>query len=280
MRFMDNALARMRTSRRSLSPRLAQAASYVAEHPFDAATLPMRALAARAGQTPATLTRLAQALGLDGWDELRAGLIEEARPAAPYSDRPVAGIDLPEQVASADRAILATLPGAAELEQVAQVLERAERVLVAGFRSSAAPAALFHYQYRLFRDDVSFLGGAGALDLELGALGPRTTLVLFGFAPYSRDSLLAARDAAASRSELVAIVDRADAPIAAGAAAVLTFATATPAFFPSLTGAVAIAQALAAVLFERSGDAGRSRLRRTEARIAAHSVYLRQEDAP
>jgi len=275
---MDSALARLRTARTSLSPRLAQAADYVAGHAFDAATLPMRALAARAGQTPATLTRLAQALGCEGWEELRAGLIEESRPAAPYSNRPATEGDLASQTASADRAILDVLPGAAELEQAAAVLERAERVLVAGFRSSAAPAGLFYYQYRLFRDDIAFVGGAaGALDLDLGALVPRAALVLFGFAPYSRDSLLAARAAAQARATVIAVVDRADAPIAAGAAVALTFATATPAFFPSLTGAVAIAQALAAVLFERSGDAGRAKLRRTEAQIAAHNAYLRLE---
>ena len=76
---------------RELPPRLASAARYVAAHPFDAVTTPMRALARQAGHTPATFTRLAQALGLAGWEDLRTVLVEQTRQKrtiAPFSERP------------------------------------------------------------------------------------------------------------------------------------------------------------------------------------------------
>src|SRR3954452_3037963 len=63
------------------------AGHHIADRPYEAATRSMRALAAEAGASPATFTRLAQALGFPGWDALRAAAIEEHRRPAPYSSR-------------------------------------------------------------------------------------------------------------------------------------------------------------------------------------------------
>ncbi|WP_421995585.1 MurR/RpiR family transcriptional regulator [Roseococcus sp.] len=109
-------IAQLEAAARQLSPRLAAAARYVAEHPFDAATLPMRELARRSGEPAANFTRLAQALGHPGWEELRAGLVEAARtaPSAPYSDHRPARDGLVEAVLAADAQSLAAL-GAQDL---------------------------------------------------------------------------------------------------------------------------------------------------------------------
>lgn len=269
-----------------LPPQMARAARYVVNHSFEAATTPMRGLARKTRQSPATFTRLAQSLGHAGWDDLRAQLLAEAqtdlltRRATPYSARPTPH-DGPETLVAAmlqaDAQALAGLD-TARLAAAASLLEQARGVIVAGFRSCFAQAVLFHYLYRLFRPDVALAGAAGGvLDVELGSLDRGSALVLFGFAPYSRDSLLAARAAASTRCSLVAIVDDAAAPIAGGASVVLPFATETPGFFPSLTACTALVQALAACLYVRAGTAGRHALRRTEARIAAHSAYLRHD---
>jgi len=266
-----------------LPPQMGTAARYVVNHSFEAATTPMRRLARKTGQSPATFTRLAQSLGHGGWDELRALLVAETRRdlmvqrAMPYSGRPTPR-DGPEALAGA--MLQADAHGLATLETVglataASVLESASTVMVAGFRSCHGPAMLFHYLYRLFRTEVSLIGGAGGvLDVELGGLHRDAALVLFGFAPYSRDSLLAARAAAGAKCSLVAIVDSTAAPIAESATVILTFGTETPGFFPSLTACTALIQALAASLYIRAGGAGRKALRQTEARIAAHTAYL------
>lgn len=266
---------------RRLPPQQADAARFVMAQRFEAATAPMRSLAKSAGLPPATFTRLAQSLGLSGWDELRAGLIAEARDdlgaLRPFSVRPAphdGNEPLALAMVNADRAALeqVDLTG---IEAAAKLLEAAPRVLIAGFRSCQAPALLLHYQYRLFRPDVALIGGLGSpVDVELGGLRADDALVLFGFDPYSRDGLACAEAAADVGAKVLALVDRPDAPVAEGAAAVLTFGTDTPGFFPSLTTCIALVQALAATLYARSGDAGREQLRRTEARIAAHTPYL------
>jgi hypothetical protein len=54
-------------------------------------------------------------------------------------------------------------------------------------------------------------------------------------------------------------------------------AAASPGFFPSLTGAIAIAQSLAAVTFSLGGASAKKRLEETEARLAATSQYVAEK---
>jgi DNA-binding MurR/RpiR family transcriptional regulator len=90
--------------------------------------------------------------------------------------------------------------------------------------------------------------------------------------------VLSARAAHQSRATLIAIADSLIAPMAEGADQILLFeAAASPGFFPSLTGAIAIAQALAAVTFSLGGAQAKKRLQDTEARLAATSQYVSEK---
>lgn len=277
---MADVVERLQLEARALPPRLADAARFVAAHPFDAATTPMRTLARTAGHSPATFTRLAQAVGFAGWDGMREQLVQRAREArerAPFSGRPLPASgarSLATDMLAADTAAIAALDPD-RLALAAAMLEAAPRVFVAGFRSCHGPAHLFHYLYRLFRPQVTLLGAGGSLlDLELGALQRNDAVVLICFEPYSRDLLLVARAARAAGCAIVAVVDDAAAPVAAGAGLVLLHATGTPGFFPSLTACNAVLQALAGLLYVRAGRDGRTALRRAEARIRTHTAYV------
>ncbi|MFC3713502.1 MurR/RpiR family transcriptional regulator [Sphingoaurantiacus capsulatus] len=263
----------------TLPPQLSAAARYVADHPFDAASLPMRALARGSAQSPTTYTRLARSLGFGGWDELRAALLAEAREdldaarAAPFSSRPAPDAGVAARMLAADQQAIGAID-TVSLEAAADVLEAGARVFVAGFRSCAAPAAHFHYLYRLFRPEVALIGTTGALDLDLGGLRRGDALLLFGFAPYSRDGLMTAQAALAAGARLVVVADDASAPPTKGADAVLTYDAGSPGFFPSLTACTALLQALAETLYLRAGAEGRAQLQASEARIAAHTAYV------
>ncbi len=282
----NDIVSRLHEAAVQLPPKLAVAARYVADHPFDAASMPMRALARKTGEQPTTFTRLARSLGFPGWDALRAELIDEARGdleaarEAPYSSRPLLPSGegtLSGRMISTDIHNLAELD-ARTLDAGAAVIEQAARVFVSGYRSCYAPAVHFHYLYRLFRNEVSIVGSAGGmLDLELGGLQKGDVVILFGFAPYSRDGFLTAQAAKAAGASLVAVVDRADSPLARGADVTLLFNADSPGYFPSLSACTALIQALAATLYMRAGTDGRERLRATEARIAAHTAYLDPE---
>ncbi|WP_028347777.1 MurR/RpiR family transcriptional regulator [Bradyrhizobium murdochi] len=271
----------------SLPMRLQQVGRFVAANDYDATTRSMRDLAAEAGADPAAFTRLAKALGYSGWDELRAALTEARRPAqsSPFSGRakggrkgPDAEISLVSDKLEAEAAGLARI-SAGSVANAAKALHAARRIWIAGFRSCRSVAELLNYQLRLFRPDaVHLVGGSGPEDLDLGAFHRGDAVVVIGFAPYSRASVLSARAAHDSGATLVAIADTITAPMAEGADHLLLYeAAASPGFFPSLTGAIAIAQSLAAVTFVLGGTGAKRRLEETEGRLAALSQYVAEK---
>ncbi len=268
-----------------LPPRLREVGQFLNLHEFEASTRSMRGLAAAAGVNPATFTRLAQALGYGGWDELRDALIEARRPdsVTPFSSRvpgPLAGADpdrawIAGMMLGTDAAGLARIP-AEPIAAAAAALHGAPRAWIAGFRSCRSVAELLHYQLRMFRPDtVHLVAAAGPEDLDFGAFRPGHAVVVVGFAPYSRASVITARAARAEACTVIALADAPSAPMAEGADYLLLFeAAAGSGFFPSLTGAIAQVQALAAATFTMGGQAALLRLRQTEARLAVHSQYV------
>jgi DNA-binding MurR/RpiR family transcriptional regulator len=268
----------------SLPMRLQEVGRFVAANDYDATTRSMRELAAVAGADPASFTRLAKALGYSGWDELRAALTEARRPA-PFSARtrlrrqgPNADVTLVSEKLEAEAAGLARIsPGA--VVHAAKALHAADRIWIAGFRSCRSVAELLNYQLRLFRPDaVQLVGGSGPEDLDHGAFRAGDAVIVIGFAPYSTASVLSARAAHRAGATLIAIADTVAAPMAEGADHLLLYeAAASPGFFPSLTGAIAIAQSLAAVTFVLGGAGAKRRLEETEARLAAMSQYVSEK---
>jgi DNA-binding MurR/RpiR family transcriptional regulator len=271
----------------SLPMRLQQVGRFVAANDYDATTRSMRDLAADAGADPASFTRLAKALGYSGWDELRAALTEARRPAqpSPFSARtpdrrrgPHSDISLIAGKLDAEAAGLSRI-SAGSVADAAKAMHAARRIWIAGFRSCRSVAELLNYQLRLFRaDEVQLVGGSGPEDLDLGAFRAGDAVVVIGFAPYSTASVLSARAAHDSGATLIAIADTVAAPMAEGADHLLLYeAASSPGFFPSLTGAVAIAQSLAAVTFVLGGAGAKRRLEETEGRLAAMSQYVAEK---
>jgi len=271
----------------SLPMRLQEVGRFVAANDYDATTRSMRELAAVAGADPAAFTRLAKAIGYSGWDELRAALTEARRPpqSSPFSGRargrrqgPNADVSLVSDKLEAEAAGLSRI-APDTVAKAARALHAARRIWIAGFRSCRSVAQLLNYQLRLFRsDDVQLVGGAGPEDLDFGAFRSGDAVIVIGFLPYSTASVLSARAAHRSGASLIAIADSVSAPMAEGADHLLLFeAASSPGFFPSLTGAIAIAQSLAAVSFALGGASAKKRLEETEARLSAMSQYVTEK---
>jgi DNA-binding MurR/RpiR family transcriptional regulator len=271
----------------SLPLRLQEVGRFVAANDYDATTRSMRDLAAEAGADPASFTRLAKAIGYSGWDELRAALTEARRPsqASPFSVRarsrrhgPHADVALVTDKIEAEAAGLPRISAHA-VADAAKALHGAKRIWIAGFRSCRSVAELLNYELRLFRpDEVRLVGGSGPDDLDCGAFRAGEAVVVVGFMPYTRASVQVAQAAHRAGAMLIAITDVVTAPMAEGADHVLLFeAASSPGFFPSLTGAIAIAQSLAAVTFSLGGAAAKKRLQETEARLAATSAYVSEK---
>src|SRR5215471_3582274 len=91
-----------------MSPQLQAAARYVLDRPGDVALLSMREQARKAGVQPATMTRLAQRLGLDGYDAVRE-LYAEAIRNGDLGFAGKAGIQLTHQKLKGERALAAEM---------------------------------------------------------------------------------------------------------------------------------------------------------------------------
>src|SRR6516162_11029901 len=91
-----------------MSPQLQAAARYVLDRPRDVALLSMREQARKAGVQPATMTRLAQRLGLEGYDAVRE-LYAEAIRNGDLGFAGKAGIQVAHQKLKGDKALAADM---------------------------------------------------------------------------------------------------------------------------------------------------------------------------
>ncbi|HRL20581.1 MurR/RpiR family transcriptional regulator [Alcaligenes sp. SDU_A2] len=268
----------------TMSPQFQVGVRYVLDHAEQVPLLSMRQIAVQAGVQPATLLRLAQSLGYAGWGDFKAVFTQaiHGQTGRRYAEQARAVVrnrhnpDRFEQTLSAQ---IDNLSALRELNQdrlpsAVQLLNRARRVYVAGFRASFAHAFTFHYQYRLFRPSVVLLrGDAGTLEMDLRALQKDDVLVLFGFAPYSQEGVRAHQAARQAGARVLAICDSLLAPIALEADTTLLFGTDVPSFFPSGVAAQALVEVLVEHVLAKAGRKAVSGIELAENQLHQSGAY-------
>jgi len=272
----------------ALSPQLQTAARYVIDRPDDVALLSMREQARRAGVPPATMTRLAKRLGLDGYDEVRA-LYAGAVRAGTLGFAGKAGAQVEAQKLRGERALaadmavslsrqIARLAEPAALERLANAagrLHQARRIYCLGLRACHAAAWHFHYMLSLLGDKTVMLDDAGGTGLDaLRDAGSGDVVLAASVEPYARATIDAARYAATAGVPVVALTDSEVSPLAQIASVTILVATGSPSFFHTMTPLLAVAEILAALVAGRSGQKALDALARTEAQLAAFGVHL------
>jgi DNA-binding MurR/RpiR family transcriptional regulator len=280
----DAAQAHILVSLPDLSSELRKAARFLVDHPDEVPLVSMRVLASRSEVTPTTFVRLARRLGFGDWAALRKPFEDRLRSGnAPFAAKadalvlrgPQAIFAESLRTNSANLAAVEAANDSKEIEKACAILQRAQHIHVAGFRSCRAPAHAFVYLCRMFRRDVTLLGSdGGALEAELASLGKKEAVVVIGFTPYSRELGSVAEAAQRHEVPIIAIADSMAAPIARQADVTLRFSTDSPSFFPSVAAALAIVEALAATMLARSGPVAAARVRDTELELQALGAYL------
>lgn len=272
-----------------LPPQLQRAARFVREHPQEVALTSLRGLAGRAGVSPGSMLRLAQALGFANWDAFQAphrAWLTSGRAVGAFSGRadrlisesrrPGAGDLLLDAIARAEAANLAAAlapAGRPALHRAAAILAEAPALAVAGLRSCFPVAYGLHYALSLFTPRARLLT---LLD-DLHHLNPGDALVAISVAPYSRETVEMVRHAAQAGLRVIAIADRPLTPFSALAEVTLVAGNDSPAHIASPVGPLALAHALAALVLARAGEPALTTLRRREAMLDA-TVYLSAED--
>jgi len=271
----------------AMPAQLRTAARYVLDKPNDVALLSMREQARQAGVQPATMTRLAKRLGLDGYDAVREMYAETIRSAGPVFSRK-AGAQVASQKSKGDRALademvatlnagIAGLSEPAALDRLAAAaakLAAARRIYCLGLRSCHAIAWHLHYVLSLVGEQTVLLDSlAGAGRDPIRDAGPKDALFAVSIAPYTRVTVETARYAHARDVPIVAVTDSKVSPLAAIATETICVSTDCPSFFHTMAPAFVVGEILAALVAGRSGTKALDALKRTEQQFTAFNVH-------
>jgi len=268
----------------ALSPELQRAAEFSLQNTNLLVVQSMRAFATEAGVKPATLLRLAQRLGYEGWGELKDAFIDDmglrddtyvskaekliAKPTQPQ---------LYEEVFQAHQANLAATQheNHQKMDQAVTLLDAAENVYICGFRASFPIAWSLFYIYRLFNRQVSLIDGlASNIEVFTRELTAQDAILLTSFAPYSRESLTVLQAARQAGAKIVAITDSPVSPLAQAADCTLLFSVESPSFFPSVVSGMGLAECLLAMLVARHGREAVSKIENAERYLIDSGAYV------
>lgn len=250
--------------------------------------LTMRQQAKAAGVQPATMTRLAKHLGLEGYDAVRElygqafrnGGLDLARRADEQVARQKLRGDqaLAAEIASSFAAQVAALAEPDTLAQLvagAGTLASARQIYCLGMRSCFPAVAYFHYVTSLVRDGGVLFDGLGGLGADgLRNAAPDDVLLVHTVRPYTSAVVEAVNYARTRNVPVVAITDSAVSPVADRAQHVILVSIDSPSFFHAMAPAFAAAEVLASLVAGRGGANALKALEETEAQFAAFHVHF------
>jgi len=266
----------------TLSPQLKIAADHVVGHHDDVASRSLRSIAASSNLNPPTFSRLARALGLASYEEMRelcrneikyrsisfaekAGALQSeisldggAEGQTPFALR---------QSASAVRNIdqFANDLDITRLRSVADQLVQSERVFLAGSMASVGFIQYFGYLATLAFDNWSIAGMNGITPTTM-LTGVRETdsVIVIMKNPYAKRSVDAAQMAHESGAFVVVISDSIACPAIRFATHYFIVPTDSPQFFSSYMATLLLLESLMGMVIRRSGQKVHDRLREVE----------------
>ena len=237
----------------TLSPELQRAARWVREHPSALGLQSMRQSAQAAGVAPATMTRLAQALGVGGFEGLRAPVVvhlaDASRRSTPLNTMMPVG-EAPEVLGQLVRTQMANVRSIeknvpATLQAAAQAVLAARSVAFLGSRASFGVVQSLQYTCDWLRSGTWLASDPANAGFDrLSDLGDADLLVVVSQAPYTRTVVEATQEAHGRGVPVLALTDSDLSPLAQSARWVLKFESEATGFFHSMTGALALGEAL------------------------------------
>lgn len=271
----------------AMSGQLQQAARYVLEHPDEVALVSMRELARHAAVQPATMTRLAKFLGMQGYDELRAHYAAALRRGSDgfaaqvrlreSEDTEQPKSDIASHMLHGLSAQIARLSEPDSLQRLAAVAERlgsARKVYVLGLRSCHSVAWHFHYVMSLLSDRSIHLDGPAGTggDALIRATADDVVLVV-SIKPYAAETLALAQLAKDKGLDILSITDSEVSPLVGMSTHTIFCATESYSFFHTLTPALAVSEVLCTLLAEHDRAKSLDALQRADDHFAHLKTY-------
>jgi DNA-binding MurR/RpiR family transcriptional regulator len=274
-----------------LPARLRAAAEYALSHPEEVSHQSMRALAASAGVSPASMLRLIRNLGFDGYETFQAAFRGQLASSERLSlsdrgrllletgtasglERLVAAVALSER-SNIDRSFGQNPEN--DIINAAVMLHSANSVTLVGARSCFPVAFYLKYLLDLFRSEVRLVPTIGGNNYDqVVALDEGDVVTAISIHPYSRETVEATTYARLKGVKIISITDSTVSPIARLADLTLVVANDTPSFFRSPISMMAIAHAIGAAVVAIAGDEVIAKLREREEALRTSNAYWQE----
>jgi DNA-binding MurR/RpiR family transcriptional regulator len=279
-------LERIRTMGERLSPKQRQLARFVVESGSEAAFMNSVALAAAAGVSDATVSRLATALGYTGFAEFQAGiqalLQEDISSLRRFPlDRESSGDTLFAKVFALEAGILnetRDAVDAAAYERAVNLLSGAKKVLVVGYEPNACVASYAAFFLGVLRANVQ---SATTLDVRVfnavQDIGPDSVALVFSFPRYPRRIQTTVEFLKAKGVPVIGITDSVLSPLAPLSDVLFPVPMKFITFIDPLAGAMALVHSLLIGVFLKDAERSRGQVRAFEEFAGKDRYFLRQD---
>ncbi|PIE11793.1 MAG: transcriptional regulator [Rhodobacterales bacterium] len=263
---------RLAKSYEGLSDQLRRAGDFVATHPFDTASRSMRSVAREAEVAPASFTRLAKALGYDGFeslrDSLRAQIGDQVRSFADRAEAIGESVQFATAHLEACRSNLDALSHGLDpqaLTEAADLLSGARRVYLFGALGATGIVEYLSYLAHYCTDNWHLIGRqGGSLGGGLAAVTEDDVLIVVTKPPFSSRAIRAARFAEESGAHVMVLTDSHTCPALRYAQSSFILPTESPHFYSSYVATLTLIEILIGMVVGRSGPAARDRIARVE----------------
>lgn len=260
-----------------LQPSLRKVADFILRHPLKAATLTIEELAQESMTSPAAVNRLARAIGLKGYTQLKVELVATLQDMVSPVDklrnemahRPLGEFGLTEQlqIATGNLSTTNTNNSSEVFEAFVSALIQARKIYILGFGNSAYMAGLAASNLIPFIADaqaISMEGGNENAAYRLASITPADVLLAISLPRYSQDTLQLARFAKERGASVLAITDSPASPLANIAHHALFAAANHPVLISSNSAVLALIEGLVAAVMTRNKEAVRLSAELTE----------------
>ena len=274
-----------------LSPQLRRAAEFVANHPEDVATRSLRYLAGMMELPPPTFSRLAVALGYDGYEDLRESCRHQIKMRRlRFSERAEALQKCDAELPEGGRFIFRQ--GAAGIDNITELLDSvdpellelaaarliaARRVVLVGSMSSRPFVDYMAYMASMAFDNWQAFGSdTGSNAATLVDVDDRDAAVVVCMAPFAQRSIDATKHLGDLGVWVIGMTDEVLSPLHPLCAAAFVVSTETPQFFSSHVATLVLIESLIGMVIARGGARVSRRIEAVES--TSHSIgdYFRR----
>ena len=253
----------------SLSRQLKKCAAYILEHPGDVATLSMRQVSSRADVPASTMHRLARALGMSSFNELRdiyRNGVNDFTVGYPQKAGQLQAVvgesDVEQAFDSFHRAAVGNLDALfhnvdrAAMKLAIDALTAARRVIVVGMHASFSFANYLQYVAAMGLRNWHLVSRRnGELSNQIESLTPDDAVVGIAHRPCAADTIKVAKRSRESGACVIGVTDSRTSPLAVYSTHILIAPVESPSFFESYVATTALVEVLVGMVVARGDNA-------------------------